>query len=155
MRKVLLWLFFILYLCLLTKIVFYKNYIGSIQYPNYYGSLSVSQNLKRANFIPLRTIWELISVKFGSFAIQNIAGNIVLFIPLGIFLPMLMPAFKSFKKILAIGFFLSLSFELIQLITVLGFFDIDDTILNTFGSLIGFWIWKLFFASQNANAASS
>jgi glycopeptide antibiotics resistance protein len=100
-------------------------------------------------------MWELISVESGSFAIQNIAGNIVLFVPLGIFLPILMPAFQSINKILAIGFFLSLSFELIQLITVLGFFDIDDTILNTLGALIGFWICRLFFPSKNANPASS
>jgi len=144
MKKLFLWVAFILYLCLLIKIIFYKNYIGSIQYPDYYGVLSVYQNFERANFVPFKTIWELISVESGFFAFENITGNILLFLPLGVFLPILMPAFTSFRKTLAIGFFLSLSFELIQLITVLGFFDIDDTILNTLGSVIGYFIWRIF-----------
>ncbi|MGI8634724.1 MAG: VanZ family protein, partial [Segetibacter sp.] len=83
MRKLLLWVFFIVYLCFLTKIIFYKNYIGSIQYPNYYGVLSVHENFRRANFVPFKTIFELISKESGFFAFQNIVGNIVLFLPFG------------------------------------------------------------------------
>ena len=80
--------------------------------------------------------------------IENILGNIILFIPLGIFLS-LFPKY-SLKRITAVAFLCSLSIELIQLIcrqfgnyrTV----DIDDIILNTTGALLGFiitrWILK-------------
>lgn len=77
------------------------------------------------------------------FALENIIGNILLFLPLGIFLPCLFPAFNSIKKVAGICFLCSLSIELIQLIlrqfgtyrTV----DIDDVILNTTGGILG-WI---------------
>ena len=81
--------------------------------------------------------------------IENIAGNIILFIPLGIFLPLLRPKYSP-KRIIVIAFLCSLSIELLQLIgrqfgnyrTV----DIDDIILNTTGSIVGFiisrWILK-------------
>lgn len=84
-----------------------------------------------------------------TFVFQNIVGNIVLFIPLGFLLPILIPAYNSVQKIMLLGFCLSFSFEFIQLITVLGIFDIDDTMLNTLGCLIGFFAFKYFVADKN------
>ena len=81
--------------------------------------------------------------------IENILGNIILFIPLGIFLLLLFPKY-SLKKIIVLAFLCSLSIELVQLIgrqfgnyrTV----DIDDIILNTMGAIVGFiitrWVLK-------------
>lgn len=79
-------------------------------------------------------------------ALQNIIGNILLFLPLGIFLPCLFPTLNSIKKVAVICFLCSLSIELIQLIlrqygtyrTV----DIDDIILNTTGGILGWLIFS-------------
>ncbi|HUS01253.1 MAG TPA: VanZ family protein [Chitinophagaceae bacterium] len=81
--------------------------------------------------------------------IENIIGNIVLFAPLGIFLPLLSRKFYSLKRMIVTAFICSLSIELIQLIgrqfgnyrTV----DIDDIILNTLGAILGYFIvrWLL------------
>jgi glycopeptide antibiotics resistance protein len=40
-------------------------------------------------------------------------------------------------------FFLSLTFELIQLIFEFGSFDVDDLILNTIGGIIGYFPIKI------------
>ncbi|HUS00686.1 MAG TPA: VanZ family protein [Chitinophagaceae bacterium] len=76
-------------------------------------------------------------------AIENIIGNILLFIPLGIFL-----FYSSFslERVIIIAFSCSVCIELIQLIsTEFGNYrtvDIDDILLNTFGALAGFIIIK-------------
>ena len=57
-----------------------------------------------------------------------------------------MPAFsknlKSFKKYLLTILIISLSVEIIQLLTLTGMFDIDDLILNTIGAAAGFYLFK-------------
>lgn len=76
-------------------------------------------------------------------AIENIIGNIILFIPLGMFL-----CYRSFslKRVAIIAFCCSVSLELLQLVSMeFGNYrtvDIDDVILNTLGALAGFKIIK-------------
>jgi glycopeptide antibiotics resistance protein len=152
MSKLFLWALFILYLCLITNLILYKNYVGSIQYNDDYGSLTIAQNFRRANCVPFKTIWDMAHEGANAFVIQNIIGNLALFIPLGFLLPVLLPAFTSFVRLILVAFLLSQSYETIQLITVLGIFDIDDTILNTIGALIGFFIVKRFSLHRNSNS---
>lgn len=91
------------------------------------------------------------------YAIENIIGNLLLFLPLGIFLPILNPKFKRLKNVLLLCFFCSLSIESIQYgLRQLGTFrtvDIDDVILNTIGGSLGwlfyFTIINRYFISQN------
>lgn len=77
------------------------------------------------------------------------AFNLLLTLPLGIYLRYYFEC--SWKKTLCIGFFLSLFFELTQLTGLYGIyprpyrlFDVDDLILNSLGTMIGFWITPLF-----------
>lgn len=69
--------------------------------------------------------------------------NILLFIPLGFFLPILWVQFRKIKHIIAVGFSFSLLIEISQLLNNRRT-DIDDLILNTLGALIGFVILILF-----------
>jgi glycopeptide antibiotics resistance protein len=82
--------------------------------------------------------------------LENILGNIVLFVPLGILLPFLSEKFYSLKKILLTAFVCSLSIEIVQFIsTYFGSYrsvDIDDIILNTLGALLGFTIYDKILA---------
>jgi glycopeptide antibiotics resistance protein len=71
---------------------------------------------------------------------KNLGGNLLGFVPLGIFLPLLFRRLKLFPTVIAVVFIVSLGYELIQLYTGLGIFDIDDLILNTGGGMIGFII---------------
>ena len=69
---------------------------------------------------------------------KNLGGNLLGFVPLGILLPLLFRRFNSLFSVTALVFVVSLSYELIQLCTGLGIFDVDDLILNTAGGVIGF-----------------
>ena len=72
----------------------------------------------------------------------NLAGNILLFVPAGIFLPVLWkPQQKFFIFFLTCAGIIA-AVEMLQLITMLGVFDVDDIILNLLGMGLGFGIWK-------------
>ena len=77
-------------------------------------------------------------------AVINLAGNVVMFVPLGFFVPML------WKKMHIFGWhFLTMvativAVELLQLLTRLGTCDIDDLVLNVIGTTMGFGLFKLY-----------
>ncbi len=79
-------------------------------------------------------------------ALENIIGNLLLFIPLGILLPFISPKFQGVKNTLFTCFICSLFIEFCQLI--LSYFgtyrtsDIDDIILNTVSGLFGWLIFS-------------
>ena len=66
--------------------------------------------------------------------------NILLFVPFGYLLPLLWKRADRWRKVLLCGFALSLGIELIQLVTHLGMFDLDDLMNNTLGALLG-WLF--------------
>lgn len=69
--------------------------------------------------------------------LKNVAGNVALFVPLGLLLPALLPGRFRFLKTAAAGFLFSLSIELIQYFFAARIFDIDDLLLNTIGAAAG------------------
>ena len=84
----------------------------------------------------------------------NIIGNVSIFIPLSIILRHYF-SFLNNYNIAFIGFFTSLSFELIQLGTGWGVFDIDDIFLNTLGCLIGIIIYHFINQHRQNNVSTS
>ena len=83
---------------------------------------------------------EIRRYKIGSnLFIQNIVGNILMFMPFGMFLN----AYFNIKRLplIVITFFYSLSIELVQMI-IGRVFDVDDIILNLVGSVIGWYFSK-------------
>jgi len=75
---------------------------------------------------------------------KNIMGNIILFIPYG-FLGIIYPRLNQFKWLL-LSFFLIINIvEFSQYYFKKGYADVDDVILNTFGAVIGFFIYKKWF----------
>ncbi len=100
------------------------------------------------NFIPFKSIVDTINYGSISIFLKQIAGNVLLFIPLGFAFPILFFKLTNRKTIL-IGFTLSLAIELIQVTSglFLGYsyrsYDIDDLILNTLGTIIGLAIYKV------------
>ncbi|MNP09690.1 VanZ like family protein [compost metagenome] len=71
----------------------------------------------------------------------NIWGNILMFIPAGIYVT-LHNAKKTISHNLLFIVIISLFIEIVQFIFTLGATDIDDIILNMFGGLIGIVIFK-------------
>ena len=83
------------------------------------------------------------TVKITNWAeLRNIILNILLFIPFGYLLPVHLPRLCWWQVIL-LGLAFSLTIELLQLITKLGYADVDDLINNTLGAAIGFLCYKL------------
>jgi len=73
----------------------------------------------------------------------NLAGNVVMFVPLGYFLPLNWARFRRFHRFLTLVLGITISIELLQMLTMLGSLDVDDLILNLAGCIIGYWIWNV------------
>jgi len=80
---------------------------------------------------------------------KNLFGNIVLFIPLGFIIPLINKRFMRILLFLLVVLTILLIVELVQMLTRVGSFDIDDIILNSFGALIGFSITKVLVIFMN------
>ena len=94
----------------------------------------------RINVIPLVNILDY-DIKRE--AAINIIGNISMFIPTGIIMPILYKRLDCLWKVLFAGAGLSFVIEMIQLLFPGSVTDIDDLILNTAGAAIGYGIYKL------------
>ncbi|WP_019415142.1 VanZ family protein [Paenisporosarcina sp. TG20] len=74
--------------------------------------------------------------------IKNLVGNFILFLPMGFYLPYFMKKINKVSVFSLLMIILLFIFKVLQLVTRRGSFDIDDFILNMFGAIIGFGIWK-------------
>lgn len=89
------------------------------------------------NFIPFK---EIFKYKIGSKVfIKNIIGNIILFIPFGVFVSHVMKTRKAYP-IVIISSITSLVIEYTQL-KIGRTFDIDDILLNVVGGFLGYLIY--------------
>jgi glycopeptide antibiotics resistance protein len=96
------------------------------------------------NLIPFSTISNFLKGEIRLLIIfYNLAANIALFIPYGIFLMIKKEIFSTSNIFLAISpVIIILSIETLQYITKRGIFDIDDIILNLFGIVVGCIIYN-------------
>ncbi|GFZ89001.1 hypothetical protein GCM10008018_38960 [Paenibacillus marchantiophytorum] len=141
---------FALYLYAVFKIILFKfqaidfNFLWH-QLQRNLGDLSfIKERLHRANFTPFQSISSNVQM-VSSHNIINLYGNIALFIPYGIFLVYLAKKQRiSFLGVFMRALALSLSLEILQVVFAIGSFDVDDLILNVFGSLIGCFAARLY-----------
>ena len=139
------WIAFAVYCLALFYILFLNARYHRYQGESLFDYIRFSVNLK-----PLKTIIEYIAMAerdsyFISLAVRNIVGNLILFLPMGIFLPTLFRKMRHLWKTMLCIFLMILSAELIQLFLRLGIFDIDDFILNMLGAFLGYFIFQLFY----------
>lgn len=127
----------LIYFILLAKILFFK-YISFFQF--------ISGHYQRINSVslePFFTISNYYSIGLFNFiANMNILGNIVIFVPMGIFISL----YSNRERIINGIFYclcISVIVEVIQFIFGIGITDIDDIILNTVGGFIGIAIYKI------------
>lgn len=93
--------------------------------------------------VPFREYVELLHGHNRAFWTKQIILNILLFIPLGVLLPVISDWFKKLWKVVLIGFLFSCFIEAMQYITGRGLTEIDDVINNTLGAFLGFLICVL------------
>lgn len=139
--KPIIWLLFIVYVLFMIKMILFKmpfNQMGSAVRAISIGKLA--DNLKLANFMPFSQIVVYMDAHF-KVAMKSLGTGIVLFVPLGYFIPTL-SKHRQFKNVLIVGLLTSITFETLQLFLSLGRFDVDDIILNGLGIIFGFMIYK-------------
>lgn len=73
---------------------------------------------------------------------KDTALNVILFVPMGIFLPALYGKYDRISKIALTGFLISLSVEIVQMFGY-GATDINDLITNTIGTCLGGCIYTV------------
>ena len=137
-HKAVMKLLFIIYMCVLVYIVFFAEAMGRTPQDGYVYNLTPLKEIKRF----MKYIWD--NDALGRAARLNIFGNIIAFIPFGIYLPYTSESKLGFISTFLYTFSLSLTIELVQLITKVGSCDVDDIILNALGGVIGYILWYIY-----------
>ena len=75
--------------------------------------------------------------------------NVLLFLPLGVFLPILYAEFDGIRQIALCAFALSLAIELTQMFG-LGITDVNDLMTNTAGACLGLFLYRAVWKRKNA-----
>ena len=143
---------FIIYCLLLVTILFLNNVyrMGGFQNINTFSK----EHFETSNLIPFATIIEYVIgvISNGintSIVIINFATNLLLFAPMGFFIPVLFQnRIKNIKQFVIMIIILTLIVEILQFITYRGSTDIDDIILNTIGAVIMYMIMRTKFAKK-------
>ena len=121
---------FVLYLCFLVYTLFLMD--------------ARSDTYHQYNLIPFKSIRMFFEYYFihHDFSFEywftNVVGNILLFLPFGLLLPVILNRRVGAFRLLLASLFLTIAIELIQYYTGLGELDIDDVILNISGAMIGY-----------------
>lgn len=74
---------------------------------------------------------------------RNIILNILMFVPLGFWLPLGMEKFRFFWKTYVFGLLFTVGIETLQLAFSLGIFEVADVFNNTLGTMIGYGLYKV------------
>ena len=128
--------------------VLFVLYIGFLIYflflSDWYGREGVMDEY-RYNLVLFKEIRRFIVYReqLGAFAVlSNLFGNILIFMPFGFFISMASRSSSFFKALFnSVG--LSLCVEVLQLVTRVGSFDVDDILLNTIGGILGYIVFVI------------
>ena len=136
---------FILYVLALIYFLFFSEE---------YGRAAMEERQYRYNLIPfveIRRFW-VYRKQLGLMAVvTNLFGNVIGFLPFGFILPVILDKMRSGWLIVLAGFGLSVTVEVIQLITKVGCFDVDDMILNTAGAALGYLLFFYLRSPEEKN----
>lgn len=130
---------FVLYCLLMLWLLFGQRW-GTELYRQH-----LAENMNLIPFATLRRYWELLQGGDGSLvrhAFINLAGNVIMFVPLGFFLPKLFPGVRKFYENFLLCAGLIATVEAIQYLTLLGSCDVDDLILNLVGISLGHLLYR-------------
>jgi len=97
--------------------------------------------LSQINIIPLVETFKLAKGQSLVDFFYNLYGNIVWFVPMGVFIPALTRKHLGFIRVVLIGALISTSIETLQFVLNTGVTDIDDVIFNTLGAAVGYLLY--------------
>lgn len=127
---------FVLYIIFLIYFLCFSEWYGRVGVTEEYRyNLELFKEIKR--FLSYRE-------ELGFFAVcTNLLGNILIFVPYGFFVAMA-SKYRGFWKTVVYSFGLCLGVEVLQLVTRVGSFDVDDILLNTLGGVLGYLVFLIF-----------
>lgn len=142
--KFLFWMLFGVYIATLVNLTFFP-----FPYQKMLIELSIEDHLGSShNFIPFTSLMDGITTGYFIVPLTQLVKNVLLFIPLGFIVPILFNR-ATMRKVFILGFFISLFIESLQFLLglLIGFnyrsFDVDDLIMNTIGTTVGFICYRL------------
>ncbi|MCF2649298.1 VanZ family protein [Niallia circulans] len=103
------------------------------------------------NLIPFSTIFSYLAISneqvsnWNQVSLINLLGNVVVFVPFGIFLPLLWRQFRKFFPLFWMSISIPLFIEITQLFIGRST-DIDDVLLNALGIIFGYCLFQIFNA---------
>lgn len=135
---------FTVYILLLIKLVIFKYpYEQLYTIAQTWRKDVILEGLGTANFIPFKTIKMYIKYAYKLNSVENLAGNILLFVPFGILFPLIRVRKSTFLDVFTNALLLVLGIEIFQLFSAFGAFDVDDIILNCLGAVLGYILYKV------------
>ena len=142
-KRYLIWSLFIVYCGFMLWLLFGRSIHASGD--DYAGSL-----IANINRIPFHTVLDQLqnllnppSPGLFTHAWINLGGNVAVFIPLGIFLPLIWPKLRRLGRFFLVSSGIILTVEFLQWITLRGILDVDDYILNMLGLFGGYVLFRL------------
>ncbi len=138
-------LLFFAYLAGMLWLLFIRGRAAAVE--NYW--MQVASHIDLVPLSPtfrmLRNLWNYPEKAVLDLVIYNIGGNIGVFLPMGFLLPMAWEQYRSLWKTLSHVALAMAAVEILQALTLLGFCETDDVLLNVLGTAIGYGLWNLFF----------
>lgn len=128
---------FVVYLAAAVWLLFMRHPVSDMPIAEY-----VRQN---TNFIPFFSFYVLYTTPYISCRVLvpfcvNLFGNLALFFPWGVLLPMLDKRLKNAKSFFLLTACVIIAVELLQLVFKVGICDVEDFILNILGAAAGWLI---------------
>ncbi len=142
--------------CGVALLFIYLCGVGYLTGPSMYQLLIGRLPEPRLELVPFADIVNVltdpifgINGVFASGAAVNIVGNILMFVPLGILLPVFWTYFRKMRRTVLCGAAVSVSIEFIQLFAG-GVTSVDDVMLNTLGTALGFLLAMVFIRGRGS-----
>ena len=127
---------------------FKRKWFWAVLFVVYMNAMFCVVGIPSAQFV--RWDPEINWIPFRDFSSANIVGmslNILMFIPFGAFLPIYFGRFWKMSTTVLAGAFMSFTIKVLQLFTF-RLTDIDDLIMNTLGTLLGYGIGAIIVHKQ-------
>lgn len=142
--KVMLKLFFAVYILFVIKVIIFKYPLEQLRaIADTWQRSVILEGLGTANFTPFKTIKMYIRYSYKLNSVENLAGNILVFVPLGFLLPLVYDECRRFSVTMVNAFAFVVGIEVFQLFSAFGAFDVDDILLNCLGASIGYGCYRL------------
>lgn len=136
---------FAAYIVIVIKVIIFKYPFEQLQaIANTWQKGVILEGLGTANFVPFHTIKMYIDYAYKLNSVENLAGNILVFVPFGCLFPMACKDGEKFSVMFLNAFTFVLGIETFQLFSAFGAFDVDDILLNCLGAALGFAVYRLF-----------